>query len=153
MSDSMTDVLDLLAPIRCAYVRRRTSTKGGPLVGLPIALTERDLEPVVVEAIITVGQEGRVPWRFRIRGLDLSSVTIGLGDGAIIEVQPSTSSRGPTAEPDSQGRLHLPFSLLRACGSGPGERLALLRFADEHSLGLVPVSRLGLRAHDHESRR
>lgn len=152
-SGATTDVINLLAPIRDAYVRRRTTTEGGPGAGLATTRTERDLEPVWVEAIITVDPEGRVPWRFRIRGLDLSSVTIGLGDGAVIEVRSSTTGRGPTNRPDPQGRLHLPFSLLRAGGGEPGERLALIRLADEHTVGLVPVSRLGLRAHDHELRR
>lgn len=121
-----TDVLDLLAPTRDAYVRRRTSAVGTAL-GQSGPPAEPDLDPVIVEAIVTVDREGRVPWRFRLPGLDLSSVTVKLGSGAVIEVQPSTSGNGSPFRPDRKGRLHLPFSLLRVVGSGPGDRLALLR--------------------------
>ena len=149
VTSATTDVMDLLAPIRDAYVRRRTSAVG-TADAQTVTPTEPGLTPVIVEAIVTVDREGRVPWRFRIPGLDLSSVTVKLGGRAVIEVQPSTAGNGPPFGPDRKGRLHLPFSLLRVVGSGPGDRLALLRLPDRESLGFVPVGRLGLRTPDHE---
>lgn len=142
-------VLDLLAPLRAAYLRRSGSSdeRHRPELSALRASgppSEGPLAPCVVEAVVTVDPEGRIPWRFCFEELRNGTASIGIGDQDIIELSPGDQSSARHA-PDHRGRLHLPQGVLRAVGLGPGDRVAVLRLPDGRGVGLVSVRKLGVR--------
>lgn len=150
-------VLDLLAPLRRSYTSRTLRTAGFPSptegAAQPLVDSEPCLIPCIVEGVITVDPEGRIPWRFRFDGLDTSSVGLALGDGgSFIEVSTEPIAEGPRRRRDRHGRLHLPHGLLRATGCWPGDRLAVARLRDRPRLVLVRADRLGIRPEPNEHR-
>lgn len=144
-------VLDLLAPLRASYTSRPLRAEGSPCRAdggaQEVVASESGLIPCVVEGVITIDPEGRIPWRFRFDGLDISSVGLALGnDGSFIEVSTEPISDGPRRQRDPHGRLHLPHGLLRAAGCWPGDRVAVVRLRDRPRLVLVRSDRLGIRS-------
>jgi len=93
--------------------------------------------------VVTIGPEGRIPWRFRFEGFRSEPVRIGIAEGDLIEV---VIAEDPTARhADSQGRLQLPQGVLRAIGGRPGDRMAVVRLPGDERLALVGAERLGIR--------
>lgn len=148
-SPPIEPVLDLLAPLRAAYVRRSGPTDRHPRPPVQNRVAERLAEvsfaPCVVEAVVTVDPEGRIPWRLRLEGLRNGAASIEVVDEDIIKVSIGDQPGRMRHAPDRQGRLHLPQGVLRAIGVGPGDRLAVLRLGDGSGVGLVSVNKLGIR--------
>ena len=147
---SRMSVLDLLGPLRPSYTSRRVGVDGSPCQpdgsAPSVVAPEPGLVPCIVEGVITVDPEGRIPWRFRFDGLDISSVELALGpDGRSIEVSTEPTNDGPCRHRDRHGRLHLPHGLLRAIDCRPGDRVAVIRLRDQPRLLLVPQDRLSIR--------
>jgi hypothetical protein len=142
---SGTDVLELLAPLAAAYIRRAEpgdSTTAPQPATDPSPGAEQTFVACRVEGFVTIDAERRVLWPDAGTGrqacLGLRAVR-----GAIevsLDAGPGIYQRST----DQRGRLRLPRGVLRASGFETGDRLVIADSGCAGQLLLVRADRVGV---------
>lgn len=143
---SGTDVLELLAPLAAAYIRRAEPGQATP-TPLPATNPSRDSEqtfvPCRVDGFVTIDAERRVLWPDASGGARRACVGLRALRGAIevsLDAGPGTHQRST----DQRGRLRLPRGVLRASGLETGDRLVIADSGTSGRLLLVRADRVGI---------
>jgi hypothetical protein len=144
--EATTDVLELLAPLTAAYVRRAepgqspTTREPAPTVPHPPSSA---FIPCRVDGVITIDSERRVLWPDALDWDRRACVGLRALDGAIevrLDAAPGTQMHAP----DQRGRLRLPRGVLRAAGLEAGDRVVIARPEAPGPLLLVRSDRVGI---------
>lgn len=141
-------MLRLLAPLTPIYVTR-TSPDGQRVHVVapcePQPIRSDGFEPCLVEAIVTVDAKGRVPLPAKDRQTAADVASAIVVEDRMIDVRFADRSSEGRSAIDPRGRLQLHHGVLRAARLAPGDRLAIVRFADPLRVILTCPANLAVR--------